>query len=172
MIRISVNEEDPGYCPWLCSSLDGLGDMQIYLKDAPDAEIYFETVDQDKREAVIYVFDKKGDRIIIGDQGSLKATIKDVNIGIQMTNERLKRIKEYFTIHDNAHAWLNAVRKAERLESELSETRNEQYVAKEALAKLVLPKDAKAKEQFAIYHVDQMLTVYHNNGVNFVEIRE
>ena len=89
MRRISVNESDPAYCPWM------LGDIKVYLKDAPEAKIYFETVDQDNREAVIFVFDTEGQRVIVGDD-SLRATIKDVDVVVEMTDERRLEIEAYF----------------------------------------------------------------------------
>ena len=94
MKRLSVNENDPGYCPWMHAA-DDLGELKVYLKEAPDAKVYFETVDQEKREAVIFVFDANGHKVIIGDD-ALKAIITNVDIVIEMTDERRKEIEAYF----------------------------------------------------------------------------
>ena len=94
MRRISVNGADPDYCPWMHAG-DSLGDIKVYLKDAPDAKIYFETVDQDNREAVIFVFDTEGQRVIVEDD-ILRATIKNVDVVIEMTDERRLKIEAYF----------------------------------------------------------------------------
>lgn len=95
MRRMSVNEKDPGYCPPLNEDWDVMGEVKIYLKDAPDAKIYFETVDQDKREAVIFVFDSEGKKVVLGDE-AMRVTITDVDIVVEMCDKRRAAIEDWF----------------------------------------------------------------------------
>jgi hypothetical protein len=96
--RISVDENDPGYCPFILCD-----EVKIYLKDDREgkADLYFTTVDPAKREAIVIVFDMQGKKV--GHNGNLlTALLTDVDIVVETDEETAKDIEYWFATEDKS----------------------------------------------------------------------
>lgn len=67
--------------------------------------------------------------------------------------------------------WKFATERVANLKRELSAAECELSNSETALAKWLLPDDAKAMENFCVWCGDSLITAGHNNGNHFVELR-
>lgn len=80
---------------------------------------------------------------------------------MNVTNDGLSLIK----------LWKSTSEQVMRLKNQLNRAECELLNSEEALAKFLLPNDAKANENFCVWYGDSLITAKHNNGIRSVELR-
>lgn len=90
-MRLSLSPTDPGYSRWASH-----GDIKVHLEGYSSDEVYFVTVDTDKREGEIYVQDIHGHKLSPLDDPSkplLTAWIRDVDIKLAIPQWIIEEIE-------------------------------------------------------------------------------
>ena len=80
---------------------------------------------------------------------------------MQVTNEGLDLIRR----------WKLAAQQEADLKTRLNRAECELRNAEEALAKFLIPNDAKANENFCVWYGDSLIAAKHNNGHKSVVLR-
>ena len=80
---------------------------------------------------------------------------------MNITNEGIALIKR----------WKASTEQVTRLKNQLNRAECELSNSQEALAKFLLPDDAKANENFCVWYGDSLIAAKHNNGIKSVELR-
>ena len=74
-------------------------------------------------------------------------------------------------VEDHIKRWKVANDTVTSLKSRLNKAECELRNSREALAKCLLPSDAKANEMFCVWYGDSLIAARENNGVRSVELR-
>lgn len=74
-------------------------------------------------------------------------------------------------IENHIKRWKFATEQVADLKQQLNKAECEMRNSETALAKQLLPGDAKANEKFCVWYGDSLIAARHNNGSHFVELR-